>query len=115
MIKERVDFAEVGTLTLSNGANNDIVLADAEIFEITGPSGAFNITGFSAPSGSRRITIRNTTSQNMTITNDATSTAANRIYTQTSADVALTGTGGCSADFYYSVASSRWIMLGTQG
>lgn len=115
VIKERVDFAEVGTLTLANGANNDIVLADAEIFEITGPTGAFNITGFSAPSGSRRITIRNTTAQNMTLTNDATSTAANRIYTQTSADVALTGAGGCSADFYYSVGSSRWIMLGTQG
>ena len=49
----------------------------------------------------------------MTITNDATSTAANRILTLTGADVALTGTS--MAEFQYSAVSSRWILLGTQG
>lgn len=102
-----------GALTLANGANSDITLPAATFIAITGPTGSFSISGFASPVSGRRITLYNTTSQNMTITNDATSTAANRILTLTGADVALTGTS--VARFQYSAVSSRWILLGTQG
>ena len=106
-------YAREGSLTLANGANSDITLPEASWIAITGPTGAFNITGFASPVNGQIIELYNTTTQNMTITNDATSTAANRILTLTGADVALTGTS--IARFRYSAVSSRWILLGTQG
>jgi hypothetical protein len=46
----------------------------------------------------------------MTITNDsASSTAANRIYTNTGSDVATTGRG--TTIFIYSVTDARWLLV----
>lgn len=100
-------------LTLANGVNSDVALPEGSFITITGPTGGFSVTGFASPVNGREITLYNSTSQNMTITNDATSTAANRILTLTGADVALTGTS--LARFVYSAVSSRWILTGTQG
>jgi hypothetical protein len=102
-----------GALTLANGANTDIALPVGRFITITGPTGAFSINGFASPVNGREIVLYNSVAQNMTITNDATSTAANRILTLTGADVALTGV--CVAKFTYSAVSSRWILTGTQG
>ena len=102
-----------GSLTLANGANNDLALPDSHIIRITGPSGAFSVSGFAGGEDGRVITLYNPTANNMTITNDATSTAANRILTLTGADVTLTGTS--SARFVYDATDNRWILLGTQG
>ena len=106
-------FLTEGSLTLANGANTDVVVPTGTFVAITGPTGAFSVNGFVAPNSGRLLILYNATSQNMTITNDATSTAANRIYTLTGADVALTGTS--LAAFAYSAVSSRWILLFTQG
>jgi len=102
-----------GALSLANGANTDIVLPVGRFITITGPSGAFSINGFASPVNGREVVLYNSVAQDMTITNDATSTAANRILTLTGADVALTGV--CVATFIYSAVSSRWILTGTQG
>lgn len=102
-----------GSLTLANGANTDVALPSGTFVAITGPTGAFSVNGFASPVSGRVLVLYNATSQNMTITNDATSTAANRIYTLTGADVALTGTS--LAAFVYSAVASRWILLFTQG
>lgn len=102
-----------GELTLANGANTDVARPSATFVAVTGPTGAFSINGFATPTSGRVLVIYNATSQNMTITNDATSTAANRIYTLTGSDVALTGTS--LAVLIYSAASSRWILVCTQG
>lgn len=102
-----------GALSLSNGANSDIALPAGRFITITGPSGAFSVTGFGSPTNGREIVLYNSVAQDMTIVNDATSTAANRILTLTGADVALTGV--CVATFVYSAVSSRWILTGTQG
>ena len=107
----------VGALALSNGANNNIGIPQTSFVRITGPSGVFNITGITKPAKAGNnnpdgtiIILYNTTSQNMTITNDSSSsTAANRIYTNTGSDVATTGTG--TVIFIYSVTDSRWILL----
>ena len=107
----------VGALTLANGANNNIASPGKSFVRITGPTGVFNITGITAPIKSpvtnpdgTVIILYNSTSQNMTITNDSSSsTAANRILTNTGSDVATTGTGVITC--IYSVTDSRWIMI----
>ena len=100
----------IGAFTASNGANSNITLPNKSFIRITGPTGAFNITGITKPDNpdGRVVILYNTTSQNMTITNDATSTAANRILTG-QGDVATTGTGIVS--LIYSVTDARWILL----
>lgn len=102
-----------GALTLANGANSNIVLPTNSWVRITGPSGAFSVSGFAGPFDGRLLVLFNSTTQDMTITNDATSTAANRILTLTGADVTLTGVS--CATFRYSTADLRWILQSTQG
>ena len=101
----------IGSFTASNGANSNITLPNKSFIRITGPTGVFNITGITKPDNpdGRVVILYNTTSQNMTITNNATSTAANRILTNTGSDVATTGTGIVS--LIYSVTDARWILL----
>ena len=101
----------IGSFTASNGANNNITLPNKSFIRVTGPTGVFNITGITKPDNpdGRVVILYNTTSQNMTITNNATSTAANRILTNTGSDVATTGTGIVS--LIYSVTDARWILL----
>jgi hypothetical protein len=105
-----------GAFAASNGANNNITLPNKSFIRITGPTGAFSISGIAKPDNpdGRVVILYNTsndgaTVQNMTITNDATSTAANRILTNTGADVVTTGTGIVS--LIYSVTDARWILL----
>lgn len=100
----------IGAFTASNGANSNITLPNKSFIRVTGPTGAFNITGITKPDNpdGRVVILYNTTSQNMTITNDATSTAANRILTG-QGDVATTGIGIVS--LIYSVTDARWILL----
>ena len=100
-----------GAFAASNGANNNIVLPNKSFIRITGPTGAFSISGIAKPDNpdGRVVILYNTTSQHMTITDDATSTAANRILTNTGADVVTTGTGIVS--LIYSVTDARWILL----
>ena len=101
----------IGSFTASNGANNNIALPNKSFIRITGPTGAFSISGIAKPDNpdGRVVILYNTTSQHMTITDDATSTAANRILTNTGADVVTTGTGIVS--LIYSVTDARWILL----
>ena len=109
----------VGALALSDGVNNNIGIPQTSFVRITGPSGVFNITGITKPAKAGNnnpdgtiIILYNTTSQNMTITNNSgSSTAANRILTNTGSDVATTGTGVVTC--IYSVTDSRWILLST--
>ena len=101
-----------GALASSNGANNNVTLPNTSFVRITGPSGSFSITGIqpgASPNG-RLAILYNTTSQDMTISHNSSSSAtANRIYTNTGSDVATTGTG--VVIHIYSVTDSRWILL----
>ena len=105
------DFIQlpIGALTLSNGANNNVGLPKRSFARITGPSAVFNITGIRDGADGKVAILYNTTAYAMTITNNATSTAANRILTNTGSDVATTGTGIVS--LIYSITDSRWILL----
>ena len=105
------DFIQlpIGAMTLSNGANNNVGLPKKSFARITGPSGAFSVSGIRDGADGKIAILYNTTAQHMTITHNATSTAANRIFTNTGSDVVTTGTGIVS--LIYSVTDSRWILL----
>jgi hypothetical protein len=95
--------------TLANGANSNLELPNvARWLRITGPSGAFSVSGFADGYEGKRLILFNPTAFSMTITNDATSTAANRILTLSGADLTLVGQS--LAAFIYSVDSLRWIL-----
>jgi|CXWL01.1.fsa_nt_gi hypothetical protein len=97
-----------GALTLANGANADVVIGTNQKHRITGPSGAFSVSGFVAPSNDGYVLfVYNPTAQTMTLTNDATSTAANRILTMTGSDVALTGPS--MVMLIYDTTDARWL------
>ncbi len=97
------------TLTLATGANSDITAVDTMTFyRITGPTGAFNVTGFTGGVDGRVLILYNTTTQPMTITNLATSGAANQINTL-SANLVTVGEG--SVTLTYDATSSKWIVL----
>jgi hypothetical protein len=101
-------------LTLANGANANVALPSvARFLRVTGPSGAFSISGFANGYEAKRLILFNPTAQTMTLTNDATSTAANRLLTLTGADLPIAGPG--VAEFIYSTDSLRWILEGWTG
>lgn len=97
-------------VTLANGANNDIAIGTASWLRITGPVAGFSVSGFAGGMEGRVLVLNNAVAQVMTITNDATSSAANRILTQTGADVVLRA-GRSSAWFVYDAVDSRWILV----
>lgn len=103
------------TVTLVNGANSNIPLPATELVRIIGPTGAFSISGFVAGTDGRKLRCYSTVSQTLTLTNDATSTAANRIFTLTGADKALRTTGPSFFTISYSAADSRWILESSNG
>lgn len=99
-------------VTLVNCANDDIAITGTEtlrIVRIVGPSGAFSVSGFTAPSAGRAIVLHNTTAQAMTLTNDAGSTVALRILTLTGADIVLAARTS-SATLAYDSTAARWIV-----
>lgn len=100
------------SLTLANGANTDIALPEGTNFYITGPSGVFSLTGLTLGAEGRLIRLYNSVAFAMTLTNDATSTVANRFLTLTGSDVVTTTQGAFT--LIYSVTASRWIQVGNQ-
>jgi hypothetical protein len=96
-------------LPLANGVNTDIELPSvARYLRVTGPSAGFSVNGFQDGYEGKRLIFYNPTAQTLTITNDATSVAANRILTLSGADVVLSGP--CLAHFIYSVSDLRWLL-----
>jgi hypothetical protein len=100
------------TLALVNGANNDVTLPVGEYIRITGPTGAFSISGLTGGTGGRRVTLRSTVSQTLTITNLATSTAANQIDTLRGADIVCQATEQAAVTLIYDSTQSRWVVVG---
>lgn len=103
-------------INLANGANNNISLGanPSSFYRISGPTAAFSISGLvpiTAVDG-QIVTLENTTAQNFTITHDATSTAANRIYCPGAGDLALSGQYS-TVTLIYNVSQTRWIVIGS--
>lgn len=96
---------------LANGSNNDITVGGRSFVKITGPTGAFTISGVANGFDGKRIVIYNSVAQNMTISNeDANSAAANRITTMTGGD--LVSTAVATVELIYDADASRWVVIG---
>ena len=97
-------------LTLANTGNDDVALStNKSVFYITGPTANFSVTGFALSGGNvdgTVIRLHNGTAKTMTLTNDATSVAANRLY---SGGATVTAGRGCT--FIYNSSVSRWLIV----
>jgi hypothetical protein len=102
------------TSTLSNGLNSNVSLtAKSSYLRVTGPTAAFSVGGFDGGYDGRVLFVRNVTAQNMTVKNvDASSTAANRIYTMQGTDIVLGSNQGSNAELIYESAIPGWILRG---
>ena len=99
--------------TAVNGTTNDAVFPRGSFVRIEGPTGAFTFTGIVKGTDGEIRTLFNSTAQNMTISNQsASSSAENRIITNTGADIVTTGSGVVT--LIYSVEDSRWVVLSSQ-
>ena len=109
-----ISLREGTALTLANGTNSNINLGTVpySLYRITGPTAAFSITGIVPVSGAdgQIVVLQNTTSQTMTLVNDATSTAANRIFIPGSKDLLLRG-AYTTVSLQYVSSLSRWVLL----
>lgn len=95
----------VGTKALSNGLNSNIALPAFTYIRITGPSAAYSLGGFTSPVDGQRVILYNTVGFAMTLVNeDLSSTAGNRIKTQTGANVLAS-----MPELVYDSTDSRWI------
>jgi len=97
-------------VTSGNATLNPV---NATFIRLTGLTGAASIVGITGGADGRVLYVYNNhASNNLTIKHDSSleTTAANRIYTNTEADVA--GSGGVNMGiFIYDSSASRWIML----
>lgn len=106
------------TFAAANGNNNDISITGfvdggTNYVRITGPTGAFAITGITAPTKCTIVILQNTTTQAMTVSNAAgTSQSANQINTSTGADLVSTGRGACAV--VYDTTAARWLDFSFQ-
>jgi hypothetical protein len=107
-----VAFREGTALSLANGVNSDVVLVDFTLFRITGPTAPFSITGFTGGQNGRVLTLINATSQILTLTHQATSTAANQINT---GGTNLTLGANGVATLVYNITLTQWVITGGQG
>ena len=108
-------------ITFANGLNSNAALPSPRLtpfLRATGPTGAFSVGGFTktisaSPYDSELIYVFNTTSQAMTIVNeDVLSSATQRIWTGTGANVEIPAAFGI-VSFVYSDVDSRWIFAGS--
>jgi hypothetical protein len=101
-------------LAVSNGANNNLAIGDAGYVRLTGPTAAFNITGFANGVDGRELTVQNSTIYAMTIRNLVGSSSGNQIATFHGGDVVLPAGVGATATFMYSTTDHVWFLRSYQ-
>lgn len=108
-----IAFRRYPITSLANGNNAGIVVGTNTFVEVSGPSGAFTINGMTGSPNrdGQLVVVVNQTGQDMTVAHQSGTdpTAANRIISLTGADRTTTGNG--AATFFYSAATSRWILI----
>jgi hypothetical protein len=98
-------------MTLSGTANHNISFSSAGYVKFnSGSSSNFSITGLSAGADGQILILYNVGTGNMTVRNqNSSSSASNRIATNTGSDVSTTGTG--TITLIYDGTQSRWVVI----
>lgn len=99
----------MGAYTAGNGANNNITIGNSAFVRVAGPTAAFSLSGIAGGYDGRMIVLYNATDYDMTLTHDAGSTPANRIYCADHTNILLKRKG--CATLMYSTADNRWIVV----
>lgn len=98
---------------LAAGDTNDYAptnFANAFVLRLSGDAGGTSaLTGIAAPAAGRYIVCYNVSANNITFKHDTTSTATNRFYTNTAADVTV-GQHGVIR-FWYDTSDTRWRQI----
>lgn len=102
-----------GSTALANALNDNLVITVGTGFTtFTGGGALAQLGGMVAGANGQRVVILNTTGSGITVIGEsATSTAANRIWTQGLAPATWNNLG--TREFIYSTAQSRWLMIGS--
>lgn len=97
-------------IACGNGANNNkVVPIDGDTFAFSGPSGAYQISGFTNGWDGRHVMFWNNTAQNLTLQHETTSSANNRLQLPGAADCVIP-TKGFAAFVYFGGSTNRWVM-----
>lgn len=82
-------------------------------YRITGPTAAFEVTGFTGGTDGRMLIVVNVTMQTMTIKNQTGSAAANQINSGSGADIMLPPNG--IASLMYNSFLQKWLLTSAEG
>lgn len=115
-INGAVSIRDGGTLTLTNGNNDNIILpltagVAYSNYRITGPTAFFSIRSI-APVGAsdgQIVVLQNTTNQVMGVRHNISGVAANRILIPSELDLFLSGRYS-SITLMYSDAQNKWVL-----
>lgn len=100
----------IQTVNLTGNTDNLSLTSTTRILRLTSSGGSVNLTGITGGTNGRRLTLMNADSADtITLTHDATSTAANRFYGANNANVAVRPRGG--VELVYDGAVSRWQTI----
>lgn len=119
-IHQGPDANTAGPVTLANGLNSNVTTDLQGSIEISGPTSAYSVGGFTNGFNGYDLFVFSANGQTLTIVNeDASSTAANRIYTYTGGgttatpNVTLTPSSGQNvyAHFRWQQSKARWLLL----
>jgi hypothetical protein len=107
-----IAFGRYDISSLANGENQDVPVGTNTYINLSGPTAAFSICGFTSARNGKIIIVVNQTGFAMTLKNEAgcESTAGNRILTLTGSDVTLAGSRAVM--LVYNSSSSRWVIIG---
>lgn len=105
-------FTRANNTALAAGDNAAVDLGTKVVVKLkAGPAGVFAICGIAGGADGRLYKVINATGQDLTIKNESGGdpTPANRIKTNTGADVAITGFG--AFEVCYDSEDSRWVLM----
>lgn len=114
-IQQGSSGSTAGSVTVVNGLNSNVSTSLQSAVDLSGPTAAYSVGGFTNPYNGQTLFVFNVNSQTVTIINeDTSSTAANRIYTFTNANVVLTPASGQNSWFSlrYDITKARWLLTG---
>lgn len=97
--------SNVTSVTLANGANNDVAIGSGTYFRVAGPTQGFSLSGMTGGADGRMVTIENGIAKAMLIATNTGSAAANQIQGQ---GCVLTQYG--TASFTYNATLSKWVL-----
>jgi hypothetical protein len=98
-------------VTLANGTNNNVALpVRTGVLRVTGPTGAFSITGLTNGQVGRQLTLVNDTNQNMTLKiNDGASSAANRLFLTSGIDKVIAAYNSVTLMYVTTQGNNFWV------